>query len=102
MTRTIRIALFLCGTPVKQVQDAFNAPTYTPAYISFLEDTLNSYPDRDQGGDVELVVDSFDVVENQEYPDDEKLRNGYYTAVMMTGSGKLMPTSCRFLYDYLY
>lgn len=88
MPRTIRIALLLCDTPLPLVQRELNYPTYTPVFLSHLQDTLESYPDKKAVEGVQLEVDSFDVVGKQEYPDESKVREGWYDAVMMTGSGK--------------
>jgi len=88
MPRTIRIALLLCDTPLPLVQRELNYPTYTPVFLSHLQDTLESYPDKKAIEGVQLEVDSFDVVGKQEYPDESKVREGWYDAVMMTGSGE--------------
>jgi hypothetical protein len=88
MPRTIRIALLLCDTPLPLVQRELNYPTYTPVFLSHLQDTLESYPDKKAVEGVQLEVDSFDVVGKQEYPDESKVREGWYDAVMMTGSGE--------------
>lgn len=88
MPRTIRIALLLCDTPLPLVQQELNYTTYTPVFLSHLQDTLDSYPDKKAVEGVQLEVDSFDMVGKQEYPDEKKVREGWYDAVMMTGSGK--------------
>ena len=87
MTRTVRIALLLCDTPLPLVQEELGFSTYHPVFASHLQDTLASFPNKEKVEDVELVVDSFDVVKKQEYPADDLLRCGHYDAVMMTGAG---------------
>ena len=85
--RTIRIALLLCDTPLPLVRQELSYPTYLPIFHSHLQDTLTSFPDQSKVDGVELEVDGFDVVGKGEYPDEGKMRSGWWDAVMMTGSG---------------
>lgn len=97
--KVIRIALLKCDTPASvylshlkrcltsispqnpAVQAAFG--DYLAIYTSWLKDALESFPARNQYQKVQLVIDGFDVVDKEEYPDLDEV---VYDAVMMTGS----------------
>ncbi|KAL0064544.1 hypothetical protein AAF712_008489 [Marasmius tenuissimus] len=73
-SKRVKIALFLCDTPIPVVLAAHG--DYTNIFRTLLESTLPP--------NFELVLDPYDVVNKMEYPDDDKLKE--YDAIMLTGS----------------
>ena len=73
----VHIALFLCDTPIEPVVKADG--DYTDIFGAFFR---NSLP---EGAHVDYIIDSFDVRNKQEYPEDIDV----YNALVMTGSGSL-------------
>lgn len=74
MTVTIRIALFLCDTPIPSVVEADG--DYSRIFNEFVRKSMPN----DQ---VTFVMDPYDVRNKMEYPEDID----EYDAIMLTGSG---------------
>lgn len=74
MTTTVRIALFLCDTPVQPVVDVDG--DYIRIFNEFVRKSIPS-------DDVTYVMDPYDVRNKMEYPEDIDKYHG----IMMTGSG---------------
>ncbi|KAG7095176.1 hypothetical protein E1B28_005955 [Marasmius oreades] len=72
--RVVRIALFLCDTPIPSVLSTHG--DYTRIFQALLHQT--------RPADSEYLLDPYDVVNKMEYPTDSKLKE--YDAIMLTGS----------------
>jgi hypothetical protein len=77
MSSPIRLALFLCDTPIQPVLDVDG--DYTKIFDDLLRKSAPS--------NVTYIMDSFDVRNKMEYPKDIDQYNG----IILTGSGLLNP-----------
>lgn len=72
MMTSIRLALFLCDTPIPAVQETDG--DYTTIFTTLLR---NSSPST------HFIIDPYDVRHKQEYPEDVD----QYQGIILTGSG---------------
>lgn len=87
MSRTIRIALLLCDTPISAVQKEHG--TYLDVFRTHLLASLPASQKAKQGEDVQLVLDGFDATTGQlpNFSDFTEGKDGAYQGLMITGSG---------------
>lgn len=82
MSKTIRIALLLCATPIPTVLAEHG--DYTAMFTRVFRDSLP----KESG--CEVHIDPYDVRTKMEYPDESQMGgDDGYKAVVMTGSGAL-------------
>ena len=90
MTRTLRVAILECDTPIDPVKARYG--TYGDLFEGLLQESLNSLPKI--SGNITLHTSKWNVVENPVYP---PLAD--FDAVLITGSSTSVknPLSTNFL-----
>lgn len=77
----VRIALFLCDTPIPSIVEE------SGTYVRIFSDFIRKSTPNDA---VSFVMDPYDVRNKMEYPEDVDK----YDAIMLTGSGGINYNSC--------
>lgn len=83
MTRTLRVAILECDTPIDPVRAQFG--TYRDIFEKFLHEGV-----KNSGNDVALHCSKWHVVENPVFPEPDD-----FDALLLTGSSRSIPMCSR-------